>query len=59
MAKLDASKPFRVTIEHYDTKISVEVNRSDVKFEEAWDMLRQAVLAAGFSAEIVNEYFGE
>ena len=51
------SQPFRITIEHYNQKVSVEVDHSDVDISEAIDLIERALLAAGWNAETVNEIF--
>ena len=45
----DIKKPFRITIEQYDQKISVEVDHSDVSLPEVAGLLEQALKGAGFS----------
>jgi len=52
-------EPFRITIEHYDKKVSIEVDHSDVSMDDLWDMLRQITLAVGYHPETVKEYFDE
>ena len=51
----DLKKPFRITIEHYDEKISVEINHSDVDIYEVADEFKKALLAAGFVEENIKE----
>ena len=57
----DINKPFRVTIEHYNQKVSVEVDHSDVSLSEVADLLEQALKGAGFLEsqvkEIINQEF--
>ena len=55
----DIDKPYRITIEHYDTKITIERDRSDITFDEYLDMLRDISLCAGWSANSVHEIFSE
>ena len=52
-------KPFRVTIEHWDQKISVELDRSDITFDEYIDILRAVSKAVGWGVDRIKEYFGE
>ena len=52
-------KPYRITIEQYDYKFTIEVDHSDIDFSEYLDLLRQISLAAGWSAETVDEFFDE
>lgn len=52
-------EPFRITIEHYDKKITMEVDHSDVTMDDLFTMLRQITLAVGYHPNTVEEYFGE
>lgn len=52
-------KPFRITIEHYDQKISVEVDHSDVSLTEVADLIEQALKGAGFSENNVKEMINQ
>jgi len=49
--------PFVITIEHYDTKVSVQKNHSDVNGIELKEMLITICLAAGYHPNTVNEIF--
>ena len=51
-------KPFRVTVEHWDQKISVELDRSDITFDEYVDLLKAVSKAVGWSEDNLKEYFG-
>ena len=51
------NKPFIITIEHYDTKVSVQKNHSDVNGIELKEMLITICLAAGYHPNTVNEIF--
>ena len=57
----DITKPFRITIEHYNQKVSVEVDHSDVGLGEVADLLEQVLKGAGFLEsqvkEIINQEF--
>ena len=57
----DIKKPFRITIEHYNQKVSVEVDHSDVGLGEVADLLEQVLKGAGFLEsqvkEIINQEF--
>jgi hypothetical protein len=50
---------YRITIEQYEYKYSVEVDHSDIDFTEYVDLLRKITLAAGWGNESVVEVFGE
>ena len=55
----DIETPFRITIEHYDQKISVEVDHSDVSLSEVVDLIVQALKGAGFSEDHVKEMINQ
>jgi hypothetical protein len=42
------NQPFRITIEHYDQRVCVEVDHSDVSADEAVELFQRAMRAAGF-----------
>ena len=52
-------QPYRITIEQYEYKYSVEVDHSDIDFTEYVELLRRISLAAGWSTETVDEYFDD
>jgi hypothetical protein len=51
-------QPYRITIEHYEYKYTIEVDHSDISFTEYVDLLKQISLAAGWGNESVDEVFG-
>ena len=51
------NKPFRITIEHWDEKVSVEVGHSDLDLDQVAELLQRALIATGFSPEGVKEIF--
>lgn len=52
-------EPFRITIEQYDKKVSIEMEHSDVSMDELFTIIRQLCMAAGYHPNTVDEYFGE
>jgi hypothetical protein len=52
-------QPYRITIEQYEYKYSVEVDHSDISFTEYIELLRKITLAASWGTEEVNEFFNE
>ena len=52
-------QPYRITIEQYEYKYSVEVDHSDISFTEYVELLRQLTLAAGWGTDSVEEFFDE
>jgi len=53
------NKPFRITIEHYDEKITIERDYSDLTIEEYIQLLIRISLAAGFQPKTVEEIFND
>ena len=53
------NNPFKITVEHWDQKISVELDRSDITFDEYIELLRTVSKALGWSNDSIKEYFGE
>ena len=49
--------PFIITIELYDTKVSVQKNYSDVNIHELTEMLMTICIAAGYDQDSVNKIF--
>jgi len=52
-------EPYRITIEQYEYKYSVEVDYSDIDFTEYVELLRKITLAAGWGTDAVKEFFDE
>jgi len=52
-------QPYRITIEQYEYKYSVEVDHSDIDFTEYVELLRQITLSAGWGTDAVKEFFDE
>ena len=50
-------KPFIVSLQHYDTKVEIRKEYSDVKLEDLMEMLRALVLAVGYHPDNIKEYF--
>jgi|SaaInl74LU_5_DNA_1037368.scaffolds.fasta_scaffold38225_1 hypothetical protein len=55
----DLKQPFRITIEHYNQKVSVEVDHSDVSLSEVADLLEQVLKGAGFLEESVTKMINQ
>lgn len=47
--------PFRITIEHWNTKVMVEQDRSDLTINEVAEMLVSALLAAGYTKASIDD----
>ena len=52
------NKPFRITVEHWDGKIIVEKDHSDITWDEFVEMLRTISRGVGYSQEDIDELFG-
>lgn len=50
-------QPYRITVEQYEYKYTVEVDHSDITFTEYIELLRQISLAAGWGINDVKEFF--
>ncbi len=50
--------PFKISVEHWGGKITVEKDHSDITFDEFVDMLRTLSRGVGYSQESINEIFG-
>jgi hypothetical protein len=50
-------KPFRITIEHHNMKVTVETNHSDLDIQEFSDILVYASRACGWTEDQINKIF--
>ena len=57
MVKTD-NPPFKISVEHWDTKLTVEKDHSDITFEEYVDLLRDLSRAVGWGSDDINDLFG-
>jgi hypothetical protein len=48
---------FRITIEQYDNKASVEVEQADLTVSEAMELIKRALLGIGYAQSSIEEYF--
>jgi hypothetical protein len=53
------NKPLKITVEHWDTKISIEKDHSDVAIQELHEMWISMVRALGFSYKSIKEIYDE
>jgi len=53
------NKNWKITIEQYGCKYSIELNHPDVDVTEVYDALRQILLASSWSPEQVKEILNE
>lgn len=54
---MEKEQPFKISIEHYGEKMSIEVPFSDVTLDKAGVMCGKLLLAAGYDQEQVQEMF--
>ena len=50
--------PFKITVEHWDEKITVEKDHSDITFDEYIGMLKTLSRGVGFGQVSIDEVFG-
>jgi len=51
-------EPYRITIEEYEMKFSIEVNHSDISWDQYISMLESISRAAGWGEDKIIELFG-
>lgn len=49
----------KITVEHYEQKVSVETKHDDVAFEDFMELIRRVANATGYSPVTVNEWYNE
>ena len=55
---MDNNTPFKLSVKHWDRKITVEMDHSDITWDEYVELLRELSRAAGWSNESIEELFG-
>ena len=50
----ELSKPFILTLQHYDTKVTIEIDNSDLTAAEVVEACVGLMCAAGFSEKLVK-----
>ena len=50
--------PFKISVEYWDRKLTVEMDHSDITWGEYVELLKDVSRAAGWGDEDVNELFG-
>ena len=50
--------PFKLSVKHWDSKITIEKNRSDITWDEYVEMLRELSRAVGWGKKSIDELFG-
>ena len=57
MVKID-NPPFKISVEHWDRKLTIEKNHSDITWDDYVELLRDISKAAGWGGESIDELFG-
>ena len=50
-------EPFRITMEHYGTKVTIEKPHSDIEIYDLEEMLRTLCLASGWQETLIDTIF--
>jgi hypothetical protein len=51
--------PFKLSVKHWDRKLTVEIDHSDITWDEYVELLREISRAVGWGRENIQELFGE
>lgn len=49
----------KITVEHYEEKVSVKTKHDDITFEDFMELVRKVSHAVGYHATTINEWFRE
>ena len=49
----------KLTVEHYDEKVSIERESDDIDFTEFMGLVIRAAHAVGYSDKTINKYFNQ
>ncbi len=55
---MENNTPFKLSVKHWDRKITVEMDHSDITWDEYVELLRELSRAAGWGDEHIQELFG-
>ena len=47
----------KITVEHYDEKVSIERKSDDLDFSEFMGLVKKVAHAVGYADETINEWF--
>ena len=50
-------KPFKISVEHWDKKVTVEVDHSDITWDDYVDLLKEVTKAVGWADDSISELF--
>jgi len=51
------SKKFKISVSHYDEKISIKAKKPDITISEYYELCKQMAHALGYNDAAVKEYF--
>ena len=49
----------KITVEHYDEKVSIEREDDDIDFTEFMELVRKLAHGVGYASETVEEWFNQ
>ena len=47
----------KITVEHYDEKVSIETKHDDITFDEFMELIRKVAMGVGYPTKSVGEWF--
>lgn len=47
----------KITVEHYDEKVSIERENDDVTFDEFMELVRKVAHGVGYADKTIDEWF--
>jgi len=49
----------KITVEHYDEKVSIETKDDDISFDEFMELVRKVAHGVGYGDKTIAEWFNE
>ena len=49
----------KITIEHYDEKVSIETKHDDITFADFMQLVRKVAHTVGYGTKTINEWYNE
>jgi hypothetical protein len=49
----------KITVEHYDEKVSIETENDDIDFTEFMGLIKRVAHGVGYSGETINKWFNQ
>ena len=49
----------KITVEHYDEKVSIERENDDLDFTEFMGLVKKVAHGVGYSSETIDEWFNQ